>query len=259
MSPVFGHGVLRLYLLVLLEEEPRHGYELIREMEDRFMGLYTPSAGTIYPRLAALEEEGLVTHDEVEGRKVYRLTDAGRRELDAKREEVEDAVSEAVRSARAAARQIRDEVRASVRDLRRELRDAVRDVRREERHTAKEAKTVSRDAAREARRAAAAARKEAGVATRQAVRVVKGSRRTTTASDLADLLRHLRLDLEAFVGDVVTAARRHELDAERMRDVRDALLDARHAVIEALQGRRGDSSGTEAGRREDSGVDRAER
>lgn len=246
MSPVFGHGVLRLYLLVLLEEEPRHGYELIREMEDRFMGLYTPSAGTVYPRLAALEEEGLVAHDEVDGRKVYRLTDAGRRELDAKRSEVEEAVSEAVRSARAAARQIREEVRASVRDLRRELRDAVRDVRREERHTMKETKAASRDVAREARRAAVAARKDAAVATREAVRVVKGSRRASAPSDLADLLRHLRLDLEAFVGDVVIAARRHDIDSERLRDVRDALLDARHAVIEALQGRRPASTDAES-------------
>ena len=73
MSPVFRHGSLRLYLLRLLDEEPRHGYEVIRLLRDRFMGVYSPSPGTIYPRLARLEEEGLVTHDEVDGRKVYRL------------------------------------------------------------------------------------------------------------------------------------------------------------------------------------------
>ena len=78
MSRVFAHGGLRLYLLLLLGEEPRHGYELIRLLEDRFMGLYTPSAGTIYPRLAALEDDGLVEHEVVDGRKVYRLTDGGR-------------------------------------------------------------------------------------------------------------------------------------------------------------------------------------
>ena len=71
MSPVFRHGSLRLYLLRLLDEEPRHGYEVIRLLRDRFMGVYSPSPGTIYPRLARLEEEGLVTHDEVDGRKVY--------------------------------------------------------------------------------------------------------------------------------------------------------------------------------------------
>jgi DNA-binding PadR family transcriptional regulator len=79
MSPVFRHGMLRLYLLRLLDEEPRHGYEVIRQLRDQFMGVYAPSPGTIYPRLARLEEEGLVTHDEVDGRKVYRITEAGAR------------------------------------------------------------------------------------------------------------------------------------------------------------------------------------
>lgn len=79
--PVFAHGHLRLYLLALLNEQPRHGYELIQALSDRFGGTYAPSAGTIYPRLAKLEEEGLVTK-EADGRKtVYRITEAGRREV----------------------------------------------------------------------------------------------------------------------------------------------------------------------------------
>ena len=49
MSPVFRHGRLRLYLLKLLDESPRHGYEVIRLLQDRFMGVYSPSPGTIYP------------------------------------------------------------------------------------------------------------------------------------------------------------------------------------------------------------------
>ena len=81
MSPVFRHGSLRLYLLRLLDEEPRHGYEVIRLLQDRFMGVYAPSPGTIYPRLARLEEEGLVTHDDSGGRKVYRLSRRGNRRL----------------------------------------------------------------------------------------------------------------------------------------------------------------------------------
>ena len=81
MSPVFRHGGLRLYLLKLLDEAPRHGYEVIRLLQDRFLGVYSPSPGTIYPRLARLEEEGLVTHDEVDGKKVYRITDKGREEI----------------------------------------------------------------------------------------------------------------------------------------------------------------------------------
>ena len=52
MTPVFGHGHLRLYLLSLLDESPMHGYELIQALGDRFGGTYIPSAGTIYPRLA---------------------------------------------------------------------------------------------------------------------------------------------------------------------------------------------------------------
>ena len=83
MSPaVFAHGHLRLYLLSLLAERSMHGYELIQALSDRFGGTYVPSAGTIYPRLAKLEEEGFVTK-EADGRKtVYAITDAGCAELE---------------------------------------------------------------------------------------------------------------------------------------------------------------------------------
>ena len=85
--PVFGHGELRLVLLTLVGERPRHGYELIQALTDHFGGGYSPSAGTIYPRLSKLEQEGLVSKRE-EGRKtVYAITDAGRREVDERREE----------------------------------------------------------------------------------------------------------------------------------------------------------------------------
>jgi len=94
LSPVFRHGSLRLYLLRLLDEEPRHGYEVIRLLRDRFMGVYSPSPGTIYPRLARLEEEGLVTHDEENGRKVYRITEAGREELRKRSTELDELEAE---------------------------------------------------------------------------------------------------------------------------------------------------------------------
>ena len=90
MAPVFAHGRLRLYLLKLLDEAPRHGYEVIRLLEERFEGLYAPSAGTVYPRLAKLEKEGLVTHTTEGGRKVYALTDAGRDELAARHDELDE-------------------------------------------------------------------------------------------------------------------------------------------------------------------------
>ena len=100
MSPVFGHGRLRLYLLKLLDESPRHGYDVIRALEDRFLGLYAPSAGTVYPRLARLESEGLVTSADEDGRKVYRITEAGRAELAARQAELDDIESDITVSAR---------------------------------------------------------------------------------------------------------------------------------------------------------------
>ena len=89
---VFAHGQLRLYLLALLDEGPRHGYEIIRALEDRFNGLYSPSAGTVYPRLAKLEEEGLVERSD-EGRKaMYFITERGRAEVRARALELATAV-----------------------------------------------------------------------------------------------------------------------------------------------------------------------
>ncbi|HJU03352.1 MAG TPA: PadR family transcriptional regulator [Actinomycetes bacterium] len=134
MSPVFSHGRLRLYLLKLLEESPRHGYEVIRLLEDRFLGLYAPSPGTIYPRLARLEAEGLVTQSQEGGRKVYEITDAGRQELASRREELDELEAEISGSVHGLAREIRDEVRGSVRDLKQELKQAAREMRREQRH-----------------------------------------------------------------------------------------------------------------------------
>jgi DNA-binding PadR family transcriptional regulator len=131
MSPVFGHGRLRLYLLRLLEESPRHGYEVIRLLQDRFLGVYSPSPGTIYPRLARLEEEGLVNHEVVKGKKVYRLTDAGRAELEHRMDELAELEEELTESVRDIAREVQEDVRDTVRSLREELTQAARDVRRQ--------------------------------------------------------------------------------------------------------------------------------
>jgi DNA-binding PadR family transcriptional regulator len=113
MTPVFRHGALRLYLLKLLDEQPRHGYDVIALLEDRFLGLYSPSAGTVYPRLAKLEAEGLVEHDEADGRKVYRLTDAGREELRRSSEELSSLESDLAASVSELAKEVREQVRAS--------------------------------------------------------------------------------------------------------------------------------------------------
>ncbi|MEU6097462.1 helix-turn-helix transcriptional regulator [Streptomyces sp. NPDC047079] len=130
MSPVFAHGRLRLYLLKLLDEAPRHGYEVIRLLEERFQGLYAPSAGTVYPRLAKLEAEGLVTHTTEGGRKVYAITDAGRAELADRSAELADLELEIRESVAELAAEIRADVRGAAGDLRREMRDAVSRARR---------------------------------------------------------------------------------------------------------------------------------
>ncbi|MEE4494519.1 PadR family transcriptional regulator [Streptomyces sp. BE230] len=129
MPPVFAHGRLRLYLLKLLDEAPRHGYEVIRLLEERFQGLYAPSAGTVYPRLAKLEAEGLVTHATEGGRKVYSITDAGRAELADRTGELADLELEIRESVSELAAEMRDEVRGAAGKLRSEMRAAADESR----------------------------------------------------------------------------------------------------------------------------------
>jgi DNA-binding PadR family transcriptional regulator len=128
--PVFAHGNLRLYLLALLEEQPRHGYELIQALSDRFGGTYSPSAGTIYPRLATLEEEGLVTKT-ADGRKtVYEITAAGRAEVDSRRNDLDAIEDDLTDSVRRLADGVRAEVNDAMRSLRAELASAAREAKR---------------------------------------------------------------------------------------------------------------------------------
>ena len=168
MTPVFRHGRLRLYLLRLLDEEPRHGYEVIRLLRDRFMGVYAPSPGTIYPRLARLEEEGLVTHDEENGRKVYRITEAGREELRSRGEELDELEEELSASVSDIVREVREDVRDTVRSLREELTRAAREMRGTERDSREQAREQARAARETAREAADAARERARQAREQA-------------------------------------------------------------------------------------------
>lgn len=82
MGRFFDHGDLRLVVLALLGEKPRHGYELIKAIEDRLGGAYSPSPGVIYPTLTMLEEIGQAQVETTDGnRKLYALTEAGRTEL----------------------------------------------------------------------------------------------------------------------------------------------------------------------------------
>jgi DNA-binding PadR family transcriptional regulator len=168
LSPVFRHGSLRLYLLRLLDEEPRHGYEVIRLLRDRFMGVYSPSPGTIYPRLARLEEEGLVTHDEVDGRKVYRITEAGRDELRSRSDELDELEEELSASVSDIVREVKEDVRQTVRSLREELTWAARESRRMGKEVAADVREQARQARDEAREQARQARDEAREQIKQA-------------------------------------------------------------------------------------------
>ena len=86
---MFGPGELRLVLLSLIAEAPRHGYELIKEIEDLTGGEYAPSPGVIYPTLSLLEDEGMIAPVESdESRKAFRVTDAGKAELEGSSAEV---------------------------------------------------------------------------------------------------------------------------------------------------------------------------
>jgi DNA-binding PadR family transcriptional regulator len=94
---MLGHGDLKLLLLALIEQQPRHGYELIRTIEEMFHGHYSPSPGAVYPTLTMLEELGYATvASEQGGRKLYAITDEGRSYLDANRAAV-DAMTERTR------------------------------------------------------------------------------------------------------------------------------------------------------------------
>jgi len=129
--PVFAHGHLRLYLLSLLADAPMHGYEVIQALEERFGGTYVPSAGTIYPRLAKLEEDGLVTKS-ADGRKtVYEITEAGRAELAARAGELDGIESGVTDSVRRLADEVRSSVNSAMKTLRADLASAAREARTE--------------------------------------------------------------------------------------------------------------------------------
>ncbi|QUY62874.1 PadR family transcriptional regulator [Gulosibacter molinativorax] len=153
--PVFGHGELRLVLLTLIAQEPRHGYDLIHALNEHFEGDYSPSAGTIYPRLAKLQEEGLVTKTQ-DGRKtVYTITEAGRREVEQRREEFERITTERTDEVRTLAQS----ARAGLAQARRGLREELDQIATQARAAAEEA--LHRERAAAEAEATAAAQKVA--------------------------------------------------------------------------------------------------
>ncbi|MEV4431541.1 helix-turn-helix transcriptional regulator [Streptomyces sp. NPDC049555] len=216
MPPVFAHGRLRLYLLGLLDEAPRHGYEVIRLLEERFQGLYAPSAGTVYPRLTKLEAEGLVTHATEGGRKVYSITDAGRAELAARRGELADLEAE-----------IRDSLTALAADIREDVQGAAGALRHEMREAALRARTrsggVSEDFFTEAKEELRRAKQEWKDQARRA--------RSRTTGGVRDLERLL----DRFRDEVRDAARDHGVTEAQLEEVRALLKETATHVAEALR------------------------
>lgn len=95
----FESGDMKYVILKVLREKPMHGYEVMKVLEERTNGCYKPSPGTVYPTLQWLEDEGLVRASEVEGKKVYEITDTGRAFLDEHRsvvDEIFDRVTETI-------------------------------------------------------------------------------------------------------------------------------------------------------------------
>jgi DNA-binding PadR family transcriptional regulator len=208
LSPVFRHGSLRLYLLRLLDEEPRHGYEVIRLLRDRFMGVYSPSPGTIYPRLARLEEEGLVTHDEVDGRKVYRITEAGRDELRSRSDELDELEEELSESVSDIVREVREDVRQTVRSLREELTWAARESRRVSRDATADVREQTRQARDEAREQARQAKEQAREQARQAKEEARAQRGPEAARRVHEQARRLREEAQRARDEALGAAGR---------------------------------------------------
>src|SRR5258708_40348837 len=86
----FGAGDMKYVILKLLRDKPHHGYEVMKELEERMHGCYSPSPGTVYPTLQWLEEESPVVARDVEGKKVSEITDTGRAFLDERKGSVAD-------------------------------------------------------------------------------------------------------------------------------------------------------------------------
>ncbi len=119
---LFGKGDLKYVILDLLRENPSHGYEIIRKLEDRFRGMYVPSAGAVYPTLQMLEDLGYVTVAQQDGKKVYTITEQGLGFLGEQQQAVDD-TRERMRA------WMRPEVREQMHELADELHGLARSFR----------------------------------------------------------------------------------------------------------------------------------
>jgi DNA-binding PadR family transcriptional regulator len=242
MPRVFGHGGLRLVLLSLLEDGPKTGYELIVALEERFLGMYRPSSGTVYPRLAALEEEGLIVSGEEGGKRVYQITDRGRDELARRRSELEDAVSRATTTVRAVIDDLQTDIRAAVTAVQTEVRRQASSTG-DARHIADDVRRATQDAVNEARRASEDARRVATEEARRVRRLADDLRRqagrerhhaSTAASSTRQELDDLASEVSAWASEAREQLRRYLPDEGQRDRLRTALADARRAFVDTL-------------------------
>src|SRR5271154_277729 len=118
LGRVFDHGDLRYVLLHLIAEKPRHGYELIKAIEDQVGGMYSPSPGVIYPTLTLLEELGYLRPETADGpRKLYSITEEGTAFLAANRALVDTILSRMAEMSRAIGGGPAPEIRRAVGNL----------------------------------------------------------------------------------------------------------------------------------------------
>lgn len=101
---MLASGDLQLIVLALLKEKPRHGYEIIKELEERSSGIYTPSPGVVYPALTYLEEMSFAASEAEGNKKLYRITDTGADHLEKNREIVDETLEQLTRFGQKVAR-----------------------------------------------------------------------------------------------------------------------------------------------------------
>ncbi|OFI39790.1 PadR family transcriptional regulator [Arthrobacter sp. SW1] len=211
MPPVFAHGALRLYLLALLESGPKHGYEIIKALAERFGGTYSPSAGTVYPRLGKLEEEGLVATENDGRRTNYSITRAGLAELDSRRAELAEVEAGISASVRRLADELREDIRSNMRGLRADL-------------------AAGAESARAAARAGNTAQ-AGGTAS-------AGPRPGRHSSESLLLLKDAELMVQAFRDDMRVELRKHAASAQltplTLETVKTVLDQARIAIRNSL-------------------------
>jgi DNA-binding PadR family transcriptional regulator len=125
---MFDGGELRLVLLKLIADEPRHGYDLIRQIEELTGGAYAPSPGVIYPTLTLLDDMGQIAAQQSEGaKKLFAITDAGRTELDANADVVAAAIARLTAVGEETQRTDSTSVRRAMGNLRQVLMDRLSD------------------------------------------------------------------------------------------------------------------------------------